>query len=127
MFFSLAGQAAAGIRLRAPEPNTLSIMDAAFYRLAGRDLPDNVAEIAEPALLPGLLRDGELKDDVRLAIAERAARYDLIDGRELATYYGMPSFTDEQMAGLLTSRHSRSLADAAGNDSSGDWRGRCRR
>ena len=103
LFFSLAGQAAAGIRLRAPEPNTLSIMDAAFYRLAGRDLPDNVAEIAEPALLPGLLRDGEVKAAVRLAIAARAARYDLIDGRELATYYGMPSFTDEQMAGLLTS------------------------
>ncbi|MBX3489318.1 hypothetical protein [Parvibaculum sp.] len=103
LFFSLAGQAAAGITLRAPEPNTLSIIDAAFYRLAGRDLPDNVAEIAEPALLPGLLRDGELKDEVRLAVAERAARYDLIDGRELATYYKMPRFTDEQMAGLLTS------------------------
>ena len=36
-------------------------------------------------------------------MAERAARYDLIDGRALATYYKMPRFTDEQMAGLLTS------------------------
>lgn len=103
LFFSLAGQAAAGIQLRAPEPNTLGIIDAAFYRLADRDLPDNVAEIVEPALLPGLLRDGTLSDAVRLAVAERAARYDLIDGLELATYYRMPSFTEEQMAGLLTS------------------------
>jgi len=103
LFFSLAGQAAAGINLRAPEPNRLSIIDAAFYRLAGRDLPADIAEIAEPALLPGLLRDGTLSDEVRLAVAERAARYDLIDGRELANYYKMPTFTDEQMAGLLTS------------------------
>jgi len=103
LFFSLASEAAAGIFLRAPEPNKLSIVDAAFYRLAGRDLPDNVAEIADPALLPGLLRDGALSDEIRIAVAERAARYDLIDGRELAAYYKIPTFTEEQMAGLLTS------------------------
>ncbi len=103
LFFSLASEAAAGIILRAPEPNALGIADAAFYRLAGRNLPGNVAEIAEAALLRGLLHNGDLSDEVRLAVAERAARYDLIDGRELATYYRMPAFTDEQMAGLLTS------------------------
>ncbi|PKQ02331.1 MAG: hypothetical protein CVT73_18845 [Alphaproteobacteria bacterium HGW-Alphaproteobacteria-12] len=103
LFYSLAGEAAAGIVLRAPEPNRLSIMDAAFYRLAARDLPENAAEIVEPALLPGLLADPAVSDEMKVAAAERAAAYGLIDGRGLAAYYRKPGFTPEQMAGLLTS------------------------
>ncbi|MDP1625635.1 hypothetical protein [Parvibaculum sp.] len=103
LFYSLAGEAAAGIVLRAPEPNRLGIVDASFYRLAKRDLPANAVEIAEPALLPGLLADPSVPDRMKVAAAERAAAYGLIPGRELAAYYSKPEFTPEQMAGLLTS------------------------
>ncbi|ABS63338.1 hypothetical protein Plav_1719 [Parvibaculum lavamentivorans DS-1] len=103
LFYSLAGQAYAGIMLRAPEPNRLSIIDASFYRLAERELPANAVEIAEPALLPQLLADPSVSDDMKVAAAERAAAYGLIPGRELAAYYSKPQFTPEQMAGLLTS------------------------
>lgn len=103
LFYSLAGEAAAGIILRAPEPNRLGVVEVAFYRLAKRDLPENAIEIAEPALLPGLLADPSISDEMKVAAAERAAAYGLIPGRELAAYYSKPGFTPEQMAGLLTS------------------------
>lgn len=103
LFYSLASEAAAGITLRAPEPNKLSIVDTAFYRLAERELPENAVEIAEPALLQSLLADPSISDEMKVAAAERAAAYGLLDGRDLAGYYSKPSFTPDQMAGLLTS------------------------
>lgn len=103
LFYSLAGEASAGIQLRAPEPNNLSIIDAAFYRLVKRDLPANAVEIAEPALLQGLLADPSISDEMKVEAAERAAAYGLIQGHHLAAYYSKPSFTPEQMSGLLTS------------------------
>ena len=103
LFYSLASEAAAGIVLRAPEPNGLSIMNFAFYRLAGRELPQDVASIAEPGLLQALLDDETISDEAKVAAAERAASYGLIGGRDLASFYRKPSFTAEQMAGLLTS------------------------
>ncbi|HCX66421.1 MAG TPA: hypothetical protein DHK64_02470, partial [Rhodobiaceae bacterium] len=101
LFYSLASEAAAGITLRAPEPNELGIMDAAFYRLAKRDLPKNTAAIAVPALLPSLLDDPSISAEQKVEMAERAAAYGLINGRQLAAFYRKPRFTDEQMAGLL--------------------------
>lgn len=103
LFYSLASEAAAGIILRAPEPNELGIVDAAFYRLAKRDLPENATAIAAPALLPALLDDPSLSAEQKVEAAERAAAYGLINGRQLAAYYRKPRFTPEQMAGLLTS------------------------
>lgn len=103
LFYSLAGEAAAGIVLRAPEPKQLSIMDVAFYKLANRELPANAVEIAEPALLLPLLEDETISDETKVLAAERAASYGLISGRDLAAYYSKPSFTPEQLAGLLTS------------------------
>lgn len=103
LFYSLASEAAAGIVLRAPEPNELGIVDAAFYRLAKRDLPGNAAAIAAPALLPSLLDDPSIPVEQKVEAAERAAAYGLINGRQLAAYYRKPRFTPEQMAGLLTS------------------------
>ena len=103
LFYSLASEAASGITLRAPEPNRLGIVDTAFYRLAKRDLPENAVDIADPALLPSLLADPAIPDEMKVAAAERAAAYGLLDGRDLAAYYRKPSFTPEQMAGLLTS------------------------
>lgn len=103
LFYSLASEAAAGIVLRAPEPNELGIVDAAFYRLAKRDLPGNAAALAAPALLPSLLDDPSISDESKVEAAERAAAYGLIDGRGLAAFYKKPSFTPQQMAGLFTS------------------------
>src|SRR5690606_4455189 len=103
LFYSLASEAAAGITLRAPEPNRLSIVDTAFYRLAKRDLPENAVEIADPALLPSLLADPSISDEMKVAAAERAAAYGLLEGRDLAAYYMKPVFTPEQLAGLFTS------------------------
>jgi hypothetical protein len=103
LFYSLASEAAAGITLRAPEPNKLTIVDTAFYRLADRELPENAVEIVEPALLQSMLADPSVSDEMKVAAAERAAAYGLLDGRDLAAYYRKPSFTPEQMAGLLTS------------------------
>ncbi|WP_421865495.1 hypothetical protein [Parvibaculum sp.] len=103
LFYSLASEAAAGITLRAPEPNELGIMDAAFYRLAKRDLPENATAIAVPALLPSLLDDRSISAEQKVEAAERAAAYGLINGRQLAAFYRKPRFTNEQMAGLLTS------------------------
>ncbi|MEP0709730.1 MAG: hypothetical protein RIC34_17595 [Parvibaculum sp.] len=103
LFYSLASEAAAGITLRAPEPNKLTIVDTAFYRLADRELPENAVEIVEPALLQSMLADPSVSDEMKVAAAERAAAYGLLDGRDLAAFYRKPSFTPEQMAGLLTS------------------------
>jgi hypothetical protein len=103
LFYSLASEAALGIVLRAPEPNGLTIMNFAFYKLAGRELPKDAVEIAEPALLPAFLNDENVAPEAKVAAAERAASYGLIDGRDLAAVYREPSFTPEQMAGLLTS------------------------
>lgn len=103
LFYSLASEAALGIVLRAPEPNGLTIMNFAFYKLAGRELPKDAVDIAEPALLPGFLSDETLSAEAKVAAAERAASYGLIDGRDLAAAYREPSFTPEQVAGLLTS------------------------
>jgi hypothetical protein len=103
LFYSLASEAALGIVLRAPEPNGLTIMNFAFYKLAGRELPKDAVDIAEPALLPGFLADEAISAEAKVAAAERAASYGLIDGRDLAAAYREPSFTPEQMAGLLTS------------------------
>src|SRR5690606_28942013 len=85
------------------EPKQLSIMDVAFYKLANRELPANAVEIAEPALLLPLLEDETISDETKVLAAERAASYGLISGRDLAAYYSKPSFTPEQLAGLLTS------------------------
>ena len=103
LFYSLASEAAAGIVLRAPEPNELGIVDAAFYRLAKRDLPENAVAIAAPALLPSLLDDPSIPAERKVEAAERAAAYGLINGRQLAAFYRKPRFTPEQLAGLLTS------------------------
>ncbi|MEW6090225.1 MAG: hypothetical protein ACK4S3_05045 [Parvibaculum sp.] len=103
LFYSLASEAALGIVLRAPEPNGLTIMNFAFYKLAGRELPKDAVDIAEPALLPAFLNDETVAPEAKVAAAERAASYGLIDGRDLAAVYREPSFTPEQMAGLLTS------------------------
>lgn len=103
LFYSLASEAALGIVLRAPEPNGLTVMNFAFYKLAGRELPKDAVDIAEPALLPAFLGDETLSAEAKVAAAERAASYGLIDGRALAAAYREPSFTPEQMAGLLTS------------------------
>ncbi|MBA4208527.1 MAG: hypothetical protein C0454_03270 [Parvibaculum sp.] len=103
LFYSLASEAALGIVLRAPEPNGLTIMNYAFYKLANRELPKDAVEIAEPALLPAFLDDASISDEMKVVAAERAASYGLIDGRSLAAFYSRPSFTAEQMAGLLTS------------------------
>lgn len=103
LFYSLASEAALGIVLRAPEPNGLTIMNFAFYKLAGRELPKDAANIAEPALLPAFLGEETISAEAKVTAAERAASYGLIDGRDLAAVYREPSFTPEQMAGLLTS------------------------
>lgn len=103
LFYSLAGEAAAGIVLRAPEPKRLTIMDVAFYKLAKRELPANAVEIADPALLLPLLEDEAISSETKVLAAERAAAYGLIGGRDLAAFYRKPSFTPEQLAGLLTS------------------------
>lgn len=103
LFYSLASEAALGIVLRAPEPNGLTVMNFAFYKLAGRELPKDAVDIAEPALLLGFLSDETISAEAKVAAAERAASYGLIDGRDLAAAYREPNFTPEQMAGLLTS------------------------
>ncbi|HEX7776329.1 MAG TPA: hypothetical protein VF449_07355, partial [Parvibaculum sp.] len=99
LFYSLAYQASDGVKLKAPEPKSLGILDVAFYRLAGRDLPKNVSAIAAPATLVGLSKDGKLPADARIGAGERAAAYGLIKGEELAALYRLPKFSADELDG----------------------------
>ncbi|HEX7775628.1 MAG TPA: hypothetical protein VF449_03785, partial [Parvibaculum sp.] len=99
LFYSLAYQASDGVKLKAPEPKSLGILDVAFYRLAGRDLPKNASAIAAPATLVGLSKDEKLPAEARIGAGERAAAYGLIKGEELAALYRLPKFSADELDG----------------------------
>lgn len=110
LFYSLAGQAIDGIRLKADDPAELGIMDASYYRLAERELPENAATIAAPALLLWLARDEKLSAETRILAGERAVMLRLMDGKELANLYQLPPFTQTDFDGLQTAQFPASAA-----------------
>lgn len=110
LFYSLAAQAIDGLKLKADEPAALTALDVALHRLAGRELPKNAGEIAEPAVLAGLARDEALAAETRIAAGERAAMFGLVEGGELASLYKLAQFTPEEMEGLKTATFPASPA-----------------
>lgn len=108
LFYSLAGQAIDGIKLKADDPAILNIMDAAFYQLAGRDMPADAARSAVPALLLWLAHDDKLPIETRMIAAERAVMLRLMSGDELAALYAQASFTPADFDGLETGEFPKS-------------------
>jgi hypothetical protein len=62
------------------------VLDALFLTLDAKDLPRDLAKAA-PVLLFGLANDAEAPPELRLAAAERAASFNIIDGVALASAY----------------------------------------
>ena len=110
LFYSLQGEAADGIKLKAPEPKALSEIDYAFYSLAKRDLPKNVSAIAAPSVLPALVQDGKATPEIRIGAAERAARLGLVGGNALGAAYKSASFTQKDFDGLKSGQYPDSSA-----------------
>ncbi|MBI1261630.1 MAG: hypothetical protein GC184_07880 [Rhizobiales bacterium] len=110
LFYSLAGQAIDGIKLKAADPAELSIMDASYYRLAERELPADAASIAAPALLLWLARDESLSAETRILAGERAVMLRLMTGQELVDLYKLPPFTQVDFDGLQTAQFPASAA-----------------
>lgn len=108
LFYSLAGQAIDGIKLKADDPKSLNIIDAAFYQLAGRDLPSDAAKTAVPALLLWLARDDKLPIETRMIAAERAVMLRLMSGADLAALYKQATFTPADFDGLQTGEFPKS-------------------
>ncbi|MDR3497684.1 MAG: hypothetical protein P4L72_00495 [Parvibaculum sp.] len=100
LFFSLAYQASDGVKLKAAEPKKLDILDVAFYKLAGRDLPKNAAAMVPPAMLADLSKDGKLSVEARIGAGEHAAADGLIKGEDLAALYRLPKFTADDIDGV---------------------------
>ncbi len=86
-FISLATQAAGGPSLNIPSDEIFTSLHYALAQEAGRELPDNVVDRAEPALYPALARNDSLGWPDRLAAAERAVARGLINARDLAEFY----------------------------------------
>jgi hypothetical protein len=99
LFYSLAYQASDGVKLKAPEPKVLDVLDVAFYRLAGRDLPKNAGAIAAPATLVAISKDEKLSVEARIGAGEHAAADGLIKGEDLAALYRLPKFTPDDIDG----------------------------
>lgn len=102
LFYSLAAQASDGITLKSDDPTQLDALHMAFFRKAGRALPANAVDIAEPALFVGLSKDDKLALDQRIAAGEQAARLGALSGSELAALYQQASFTQADFDGLKT-------------------------
>ncbi len=100
LFYSLQAAAADGIRLKAPQPKSLSEIDFAFYGLAKKDLPSGAASIAVPSVLPALAQDAKAAPEIRIAAAERAAELGLVGGDVLGAAYKAANFTQKDFDGL---------------------------
>jgi hypothetical protein len=102
LFYSLVAQATDGLKLKAPDPKSLDILEVALYRLAGRELPKNAGEIAASAVVQTLARDEKLAPEIRIAAGERAAMLGLLKADELAALYKLPKFAEADFDGLKT-------------------------
>lgn len=102
LFYSLVAEATDGLKLKAADPKSLEILDAALYRLAHRELPRNAGEIASSAIVQTLARDETLAPETRIAAGERAAMLGLVAPEELAALYKLPAFAEADFDGLST-------------------------
>lgn len=99
LFFSLAAEAVDGLKLKAAEPKSLSILDVRFYRLAKRAMPKNAGAIAVPAVVKTLSQDENLPAQTRIEAGERAAMIGLLKTDELTALYRLPTFKPEELDG----------------------------
>lgn len=102
LFYSLVAEATDGLKLKAPDPKSLDILDLALYRLANRELPKNAGEIASTAIVQTLARDEKLAPETRIAAGERAAMLGLLEPDELISLYKSPVFAEADFEGLKT-------------------------
>lgn len=102
LFYSLVAEATDGLKLKAPDPATLDILDVALYRLANRELPKNAGQIATAAVVQALARNDKLPPETRIAAGERATMLNLLNPAELAALYKLPQFTEADFEGLKT-------------------------
>lgn len=102
LFYSLVAEATDGLKLKASDPKSLDILDAALYRLAHRELPKTAGEIASTAIVQTLARDETLAPETRIAAGERAAMLGLLASEELGALYKLPAFAETDFYGLAT-------------------------
>jgi hypothetical protein len=99
LFYSLAAEANDGLKLKAPTPKMISSLDARFYALAKRPLPDDAGSIVVPAVVKPLASDENNAARIRIEAGERAVQAGLMSGKELAAIYNDVSFKPDELEG----------------------------
>lgn len=99
LFFSLAAEANDGLKLKAPAPKSITSLDARFYALAKRELPEDAGSIVVPAVVKPLALDENNASRVRVEAGERAVLAGLMSGDELAGIYNDVAFKSEEIEG----------------------------
>lgn len=110
LFYSLAAEANDGLKLKAPAPKSIDALDARFYKLAKRPLPDNAGTIAVPAVVKLMAADESLSPQVRIAAGERAASMGLLSGDALGKLYGLVKFSADDIEGAKAGLYPKESA-----------------
>ena len=110
LFYSLAAEANDGLKLKAPAPKSIDALDARFYALAKRPLPDDAGKIAVPAVIKLMAADESLTPQVRIAAGERAASMGLLSGDELGKLYGNVAFSADDLEGAKAGLYPKESA-----------------
>ncbi len=102
----------AGEPVKVPSGKRLSLLDYRFFELAKAELPAQVLEQAEPALLVAIATGLAGEPSLKVAAAEAAARYNALTPDVLAGIYRAQSFGADELADPLAARNNPGLRRA---------------